>query len=125
HSFEGAKDYSGRRATGRQPQIPAANAQALLFLQAIQKRHDQRGIDLLEAQMRRRLMQTLFDELQELTEGVPIGTDGMRARLPLLHQALCEESLQQRWKAGESSHGWPSQRCSSRWISSHIDSGVP
>src|SRR5437868_12230299 len=26
-------------------------------------------------QMRRRLMQTLLDELQELTEGVPIGTD--------------------------------------------------
>ena len=33
-----------------QPQIPAANAHAVLLLQVIQKRHDQRGIDLLEGQ---------------------------------------------------------------------------
>jgi len=35
---------------GGQPQIPAANAQAVLLLQAIQKRHDQRGLDRLEVQ---------------------------------------------------------------------------
>jgi len=33
-----------------QPQIPAANAHAVMLLQAIQKRHDQRGLDLLEVQ---------------------------------------------------------------------------
>ena len=33
-----------------EPQIPAANAQAVLLLQAIQKRHNQRGVDLLEVQ---------------------------------------------------------------------------
>jgi hypothetical protein len=33
-----------------QPQITAPNAQALLLLQAIQKRHDQRGVDLIEVQ---------------------------------------------------------------------------
>ena len=31
-------------------QITAANAHALTLLQVIQKRHDQRGIDLLEVQ---------------------------------------------------------------------------
>jgi hypothetical protein len=38
-------------------------------------------------------MQPLLHELEELTEGVSIGTNGVRACLALLHQALCEESL--------------------------------
>jgi hypothetical protein len=37
-----------------------------------------------------------LDKLQELAEGVAIGTDGMWARLTLLHQALCKETLQER-----------------------------
>jgi len=38
-------------------------------------------------------MQPLLGELQELTEGVSIGADRMRARPSLLHQALCEETF--------------------------------
>ena len=109
----------------RQPQIPAANAQALLLLQTIQKCHDQRGIDLLEVQTGWRLMQPLFGELQELSEGVSIGTDRVRARPSLLHQALCEKTFQERREAGESSHCRPSQRCSSLRIASRISSGEP
>jgi hypothetical protein len=32
-------------------------------------------------------------KLQELMEGVAIGTDGVRTRVALLHQALSEETL--------------------------------
>jgi hypothetical protein len=65
-------------------QISATNAQPLL-LQAIQKRHDQRGVNLLEIQLGRCFMQPLLHELQELTEGVAVGTDGVGTRLALLH----------------------------------------
>jgi hypothetical protein len=36
----------------------------------------------------------LLNELQELSEAVAIGTDGVWARLTLLHQALGKETLQ-------------------------------
>jgi hypothetical protein len=35
----------------------------------------------------------MFGKRQELTEGFAIGTDGVRTRLALLHQALSEETL--------------------------------
>jgi hypothetical protein len=38
-------------------------------------------------------MQALLRECQELTEGVSIGTDGVRASPALLHQALGKEML--------------------------------
>jgi hypothetical protein len=41
-------------------------------------------------------MQALLCESQELPERVSIRTDGMRAGLALLHQALCKETLQHR-----------------------------
>jgi len=39
-------------------------------------------------------MQSLLYELQELTEGIAVGTDGVGAGLTLLHQALGKEALQ-------------------------------
>ena len=41
-------------------------------------------------------MQPLLGELQKQAKRVPIGTDGVRTRLPLIHQTLGEEALQQR-----------------------------
>src|SRR5216684_1362165 len=76
-----------------------------MLLQIIQKGHNQRGVDLLEVQMRRRLVQPLLNELQEMTEGVAIGADSVRTRLALLHQALSEEPLQQWSKVGTGGHG--------------------
>ena len=70
------------------PQISAANAQSATLLKVIEKRHDQRRIDLLEHQCGRRLVQTLLYELQEQTEGVAIGTDRVGAHPALLHQTL-------------------------------------
>jgi hypothetical protein len=50
-------------------------------------------------------MQPLLNELQKLTKGIAIRTDGVWARLALLHQALGKEALQQRGKAGGGGHG--------------------
>jgi hypothetical protein len=67
------------RVYGCQPEVTAANAQALILLQVIEKRHDQGRIDLFERQRRGRLVQPLLGELQELTERVAIGA-GSRFR---------------------------------------------
>ena len=40
-------------------------------------------------------MQALLGEEQQLSERVAVGTEGMRAGLALLNQALCKETLQQ------------------------------
>ena len=93
------------RVDSGEPQIPAAHAQPSMLLDMIEKRHDQRSIDFLELQARGRRVQTLLRKRQEQTEGVAIRTNCMRTNLPLLHQALREEPLQQRSKAGTGSGG--------------------
>jgi hypothetical protein len=80
---------------GRQAEIatPRRNAAALLHLS--EERHDQRGVNVGECQARGWLPQALLGEYEEEAKGVAIGTDRVRARLPLLHQALGEEAFQQ------------------------------
>jgi len=85
---------------GSQPQIPAARAQISMLLQVIEKRHDQRGIDDLKRQSRRGCVQPLLSKLQQEAEGITIRTDRMRTGLPLLHEPLGEEPLQQWSEAG-------------------------
>jgi hypothetical protein len=81
-----------------QAYIPAAHAQPSMLLEMIEKRHDQRRIDLLELQARRRRVQPLLRKRQEQPESIAIRTNRMRTNLTLLHQALREEPFQQRRK---------------------------
>jgi hypothetical protein len=68
--------------------------------------------------------QPLFRELQQQAEGIAIGTDRMRAGLPVPHEPLGEEAFQQGGKAGSSGgHDCPSQHRSRRDIASRISSG--
>jgi hypothetical protein len=85
-------------------QIPGPHAGPLPF-QVIQKRDDQRRIQLLEAQPCRRAMQPVLGELQELAKGIAVGPHGVRTRLALLHETLGEEALQERREAGRRGHG--------------------
>jgi hypothetical protein len=119
--FEG--HVAKERVNSGEAQIAAANAQSPLPLELIEKRHDQRRVDLLEHQRVRRLLQTLLRELQKQAEGVAIGTDRVGADPALLHQTLDEETLEKRSKAGGGGHGRCSQRRSSRDIASRINSG--
>jgi hypothetical protein len=50
-----------------------------LLLQVVEKRHDQRRIDLLEHQCRWRLVQTLLRELEKQAEGVAVRADRVGA----------------------------------------------
>ncbi|MGB5830588.1 MAG: hypothetical protein WBG92_01165 [Thiohalocapsa sp.] len=87
-------------ADRRQAQITTAAAELAMLLQMLKKGPNQRGVDLLEHQLRGRLMQPLLGELEQLAESVAIGADRVRTHLALLHQALGEKTLQQRRKAG-------------------------
>jgi hypothetical protein len=109
----------------REAQVAAADTDTLMVLQVIKEGNDQRRIDFLEVQARRRLMQCSFGELQQLPKCVAIGTDRVGACLPLLHQALGKKALQQRRQAGGLGHVRSSQRRSRRRIASFISSGDP
>ena len=93
------------RMDGGETQIATANSYASVFLQINQEGHDQRRVELLKIQTRGRLMQALVCEDQELAESVSIGTDGVRARLTLVHQALRKEPLQQGSQTSDRGHG--------------------
>lgn len=107
----------------RKPRVPAAKAYAALCFQFLEESHDQRRIDLLELQVRRLPLEEPLCEEQELAEGIPIGFDGVRARLALIHQTLNEEVLQQGRQAGRLGHDWCSQRLSRRRMASRIKAG--
>ena len=111
------------RMDGGKPQVAAADAHAARRFQVVEEINDQRRVDLLELQIRRLPAETFPRERQELAEGVPVGLDGVRARLALVHQALDEEPLEQGRKAGRASHGRSSQRLSRRRTASRISSG--
>jgi len=66
-----------RGADRRQAQITTAAAEAVMLLQMLEKGPDQRGVELLEHQLRGRLVQPLLGELEQLAEGVAIGADGV------------------------------------------------
>ena len=66
---------------GGEPCVSAAHAQSALRFQFIEERHDQWRIDLLEVQLRGFPVKAPMGEAQELAERIPVGTDGVRARL--------------------------------------------
>ena len=111
------------RMDGSKPQVAAADAHAARRFQVVEEINDQRRVDLFELQIRRLPPETFPRERQELAEGVPVGLDGVRARLALVYQALDEEPLEQGRKAGRPGHGRSSQRLSRRRTASRISSG--
>ena len=87
-------------ADGCQTQIAAAGRNSTTLFQVIQKCGNQRDIDLFKSYLGRRLVETLLGEMQEQAKRIPIGSDVMRTRLPLTHQPLREEVLQQWGQCG-------------------------
>jgi hypothetical protein len=69
----------------RKAQVTAADANTLTVLQIVEEGNDQRRVDFLEVQARRRLTQYSFGELQKLPKCIAIGTDCMGTCLPLLY----------------------------------------
>jgi hypothetical protein len=82
--FEGGVAKEG--VDCRQAQVAGSDANAVVLLYMVQIAANQRSSDVLEAQFGWMFVQALLDEVQQLTEGIAIRADGMRAHLALLHQ---------------------------------------
>ena len=83
-----------KRMKGRQSDITAAGGIATFFLQVIEERTEERGIQILDLECRGRFFQALFGKREKQAEGIPVTGDGMRACLPLVKETLREECLQ-------------------------------
>jgi hypothetical protein len=88
-----------------QPRVAGACLVAPTAFQIIEKARDQRGIEIGEADCRGRLLQPQLHEREQQPKGVAVGGDGMRAGLPLLHQTLGEERLEQVSDGRGNDHG--------------------
>lgn len=110
---------------GRQTQVTSSHADLIVLFQVIQKLPDQWSGDLLESQLRGRFVLALLDELEQSTERIAIGGDGVRAHLTLLHQPLQEKPFEQGRKSNGIAHDAFPQRCSRRRIASRMSSGEP
>jgi hypothetical protein len=120
------KGYISKERMDRcQPQVARAHADPVVLFQMVQKLCDQGRGDLLESKLRGPRVQVLLGELQQPTECIAIGGDGVRAYLTLLHQPLQEESLEQRSEVRRFVHADLPHRCSRRRIASRISSGDP
>ena len=116
---------SKERMDRRQAEVPRSHADPVVLFQMVQELADQGRGDLLELKLRGTGVQVLLGELQQPTERISIGGDGVWAHLTLLHQSLQEESLEQRSEARHVAHADLPQRCSRRRIASRISSGDP
>jgi len=95
-SRELERDIAKERVDRCEAQIAAANTQTASLLEMIEKRYDQRGVDLLEGERGRRLMPMLLRKVEKQAEGVAVGTNRVGADPALLHQTLSKEALQKR-----------------------------
>jgi hypothetical protein len=64
-----------------------------MLFQVIQEATDQGRRDLFESQFRRRSMQAMLSEFEQLAKRIPVRADGVGTRLALLHQPLQEKAL--------------------------------
>jgi hypothetical protein len=78
-----------------QPNVPAACANASVFLQMIKEGPEEGGFKNFHRQLRRRLANLLLCKLQEQPKSIPIARDGIGTCFPLMHQAIGEEGLQE------------------------------
>jgi hypothetical protein len=92
------------RMKGSQAGISAAGAIAALFFEMVEEGADERSIQILEVKHRGRFLQTLPGKCEEQTEGVPVTGNGVRACLPLAHEAVGEECLEQGGEVGIGLH---------------------
>ena len=119
-----------RRAAKRKRECTAAS-RALrvrtvlprLVFEVVQERRDQSGRrGPRAASVAGALPVSRSSEAEQEAEGVPIGGDGVGARLALGHEPLGEECLE---RGGQRAHGRGSVACSRRSAASPSSSGAP
>jgi hypothetical protein len=91
-----SESYEPKEGVNRgQPNIPAACAYAPISFQMIEEGPDEGGFQNFHGQLRRWLASLLLCKLQEQAKSVAIARDGIGTCLPLMHQAVGEEGLQE------------------------------
>ena len=90
-----------QRPDGSKSSITGAGAIFPLFLKVVEEGADEWRIQIADVQLRRLRAAPLGRKAQHQSQGVPIGSNCMRAGLPLTYQAIGEERLQ---GGGESAH---------------------
>jgi len=87
------RDVTEERMHGGQAQVASSRRDVASLLEIVKEGRDHGCVDVFQRQCRRRLMQALLDELKQQPPSISVRRDGVRAGLPLLHQALVEEGL--------------------------------
>jgi hypothetical protein len=82
-----------QRADRGEPSVTGAHTVFPLVLEVIEEGADERGIKVVDVQLRRLRAAPLGRKDQHQSQGVPIGSERMRAGLTLTYQAVREERL--------------------------------
>jgi hypothetical protein len=89
---------------GSQPNVARASVVFAGAFQVVEKKTDEGSVEVLDAELGWTFVEPLFGELQKQAKGITISRYCMRACLPLAKQAISEERLKKRGKAG-GNHG--------------------
>jgi hypothetical protein len=89
---------------GTQPGIPGACAIFASAFQVIEEGANKGSIEVFDPDLVGQLAESFFGKLQKQAEAIAVSRDRMRARLSLAKQAIGEERLKKRGKAG-GNHG--------------------
>src|SRR5690349_4726504 len=106
-----------------QAQVTGPDAGAALLLEILQKRTDERRIQIVESQGRRRLAEPLLSKREQEPERVPVGCDRVRADIALTHEPLGKVALDECGDVAARLHGLASHRRSRRRAASCLNSG--
>src|SRR6266571_8168477 len=90
---------------GGQAYIATAGAVGAVLFQMVEEGADEDRVQVRDGQLRRRFAQPLLSILDQQAKGIAIAGNGGGTRLPLPHQAIQEERLQQHGKWASSLHG--------------------
>ena len=119
--LEGREPEEG--ADGGQAQVARPYARTPLRLEIIEKRTDERRIQIVERQGRRRLAKPSLCKREQETESIPVGRDRVGADVALPHKPLGKIALDERGHVAVRLHGLASHRRSRRRAASCINSG--
>jgi hypothetical protein len=114
-----AEEGVERRTAG----IAAARGVAALALEGIEELAEEGGVEVGEREAGGGTAEARGGEAQEQAEGVAVGGHRVRARPPLLQQAIGKEGLQERGKIG-GAHGASSRGPVARSVASWRSSGT-
>ena len=110
-----------QRADRREPGVASPDAVRAVVLEVVEKRADQRGVEVVYLQQAGLLGGVLRGEREQHPQRVAVGSDRVRAGFSLVDQSVGEERLQRRC---EQTHRAPSSKRSSRSAASASSSGA-